>query len=114
MRADGVGTTPLGLGKILDRVTQCSAGRATLGWGTQSRWDWEWRVHQSWPVKGLVQQRLFQCLQRGELALVEVGEALGFWRKLPQRGNGHQPRVAESGRLPWVNPTKCNQPQRGC
>ena len=30
------------------------------------------------PRKGLVQQRLLQRLQRGELAGVDAGEALGF------------------------------------
>ena len=30
--------------------------------------------------EGLVQQRLLQRLQRGELPLVEAGEALGFFR----------------------------------
>src|SRR2546422_502312 len=64
--------------------------------------------------EGLMQQRLLQSLQRGELALVETGEALGFGSALPQRGDSHQPRVAEYARLPWVNPTKCNQPQPGC
>jgi hypothetical protein len=33
--------TPLGLGKMLGRDTQCSlADSATLGIGAQSRWDW--------------------------------------------------------------------------
>ena len=31
LRADGDDATPLGLGKIMGRVTQGSAGRATLG-----------------------------------------------------------------------------------
>ena len=31
--------------------------------------------------EGLVQQRLLQRLQRGELSLVEGGEALGFFRQ---------------------------------
>jgi hypothetical protein len=31
------------------------------------------------PAEGLVQERLLQGLQRGELPLVEAGEALGFF-----------------------------------
>src|SRR6266496_3558291 len=64
--------------------------------------------------EGSVQQRLLQRLQRGELARVERDETLSCGMAIPQRGNSHQPRVAESARLPWVNPTKCDQPQRGC
>ena len=36
------------------------------------------------PGKGLVQQRLLQRLQRGELPFVETGEALGFFAESHQ------------------------------
>ena len=40
--------TPLGLGKFIPRVTQGSSCLATLGWRTQSLWDWAKRtVHES-------------------------------------------------------------------
>lgn len=37
------------------------------------------RSRSQFPAERLVQQRLLQGLQRGELAGVEGGEALGFW-----------------------------------
>ena len=37
--------------------------------------------------EGLVQQRLLQRLQRGELPLVEAREALGFFRQFVELGN---------------------------
>jgi hypothetical protein len=51
--------------------------------------------------EGLVQQRLFQCLQRGELLLVNGLEAFGFFAKWPEvRTRPASPK--EQG--PWVYP----------
>ena len=42
-------------------------------------WIANWFItHASSPVKALVQQRFLQCRKRGELLLVDGGEALGF------------------------------------
>ena len=38
-------------------------------------------------AEGLVEQRLLQRLQRGELPLAEAGEALGFFRQGVNRGD---------------------------
>jgi hypothetical protein len=61
MRVDGDDATPLGLGEIIGRVTQGSSCLATLGFGTQSRWDWEWCVHQSSPVKAWCSSDFFNA-----------------------------------------------------
>src|SRR6185503_18383516 len=46
---------------------------------------------------------------RGLIALLTEFAALES-----QRDSVLKPRVAESARLPWVDPTKVFQPQRGC
>jgi hypothetical protein len=43
------------------------------------------------PAKGLVQQRLIQLVERGELAPAEGFEALGFFVKVVQFGNNRLP-----------------------
>ena len=110
----------LGLGIIMGRVTQGS-----LALLRQKRFGGQAGLRDAIPLglekarssefsgEGLVQQRLLQRLQRGELPLVEMGEALGFGGLSYPNGVIAASPATESARLPWVNPVKCHQPQRG-
>ena len=108
-RQNGKAATALRLGIFLRATTQGSSCLATLGFGTESRWDSRMIAMAIQNVARRRRDEIKSCRTQTSSDLTCATESVFN----PNGIATSSPRLARQ-RLPWVNMTNRKQPQRGC